>query len=87
MESKSVVVTGYCVTQISSGLLFVPFGGTEYRCNWSRVRPGWPARSLLPGPCFEAHFLWFIPDLRSILCHAVCVFCSLAQRAAPNLQR
>lgn len=63
----------------------MPFGVTEYRCNSSRVWSGRPARSLILCPCFEAHFPCFIPDVRSILYHAVCVICSLVQRTSPNL--
>lgn len=66
MESKSVVVMGYCVTQTPNGLLFVPFGVTVYRCNPSRVWSGWPILCL----CFETHVLCFIPDVRasSVMC-------------------
>lgn len=82
MESRPVVVTGYCVMQISTGLLFVPFGVTEYRCNSSRGWSARPARSLILCPRFSQ------PSSRCqvySLSRCVCVICTLVQRTAPNL--
>lgn len=64
MESKSVVVMGYCVTQISNRLLFVPFGVTVDGGNLSHVWSARPDRSLILCLWFETHVLCFIPDVR-----------------------
>lgn len=64
MESKSVVVMGYCVTQISNRLLFVPFGVTVDGGNLSHVWSAQPAQSLILCFWFETHVLCFIPDVR-----------------------
>lgn len=64
MESKSVVVMGYCVTQISNRLLFVPFGVTVDGGNLSHVWSTRPAQSLILCLWFETHVLCFIPDVR-----------------------
>lgn len=76
MERKSVVVTGYCVTQTPNGLLFVPFGVIVYRCNPSRVvwlagsfsvlRHMFPALFQMSGlPLSCVCFLHFGPNLNS----------------------